>query len=231
MTPEQLLERVWTHRTSAIIRTGEQEVAARAMDAAVAGGIRIVEFTLTTPGAIELIAEFSRKKVEPEQGIDDLVVGAGTVLTRKDALAALDAGARFLVSPVFDEAIVRLAVERGAVAMPGTHTPTEMLAAHRAGAQLLKLFPAPAGGPAWLRSVLAPMPFARVVPTNGVDESNIAQWLQAGAWGVGLVAPLFRPDDLATSNFSAVSARARQMREAAMALERGPVPQVRDPFA
>jgi 2-dehydro-3-deoxyphosphogluconate aldolase/(4S)-4-hydroxy-2-oxoglutarate aldolase len=101
--------------------------------------------------------------------------------------------------------------------MPGTHTPTEMLRAHRAGAQLCKLFPAPAGGPAWLRSVMGPMPFLKVVPTNGIDLDNMAQWFQAGAWAGGFVASLFG-NDIASSNWEAIEARARAIVERAATL-------------
>jgi 2-dehydro-3-deoxyphosphogluconate aldolase/(4S)-4-hydroxy-2-oxoglutarate aldolase len=108
-----------------------------------------------------------------------------------------------------------VAAELGVACMPGTHTPTEMLRAHRAGAQLCKLFPAPAGGPAWLRSVLAPLPFLKVVPTNGVDERNAAEWLGAGAFAVGFVSPLFDATDIRAGNWDAIEARARRCLAAA----------------
>ena len=190
-------------RATAILRTNSQEVAAAAMEAAVRGGFRHLEFTLTTPGALELMAEFSRRP--------DLVVGAGTVLTVENARDAVRAGARFLVSPVMDEEVVRAAVELGAVAVPGCHTPTELLRAHRAGAALQKLFPAPAGGPDYVRSVLAPMPFLRILPTNGVTADNAAAWLAAGAVAVGFVTSLFPADDLAAGRFDRVEDRAREM--------------------
>jgi Entner-Doudoroff aldolase len=213
MTPEEFVHALELHRTSAIVRADAQAVARSAMNAAVTGGVRIVEFTLTTPGALDLIAEFAgRDPVEPVDGMDRLVVGAGTVLTPAQARDAVQAGARFLVSPVADTAVIRAAADLGVAMMPGVHTPTEMLRAHEDGAPLLKLFPAPAGGPAYLRSVLGPLPFLRIVPTNGVDESNIADWIAAGAWGVGLVAPLFRPEDLAAGNWAAIEARAARMR-------------------
>ena len=108
-------------------------------------------------------------------------------------------GARFLVSPVADEVIIRRATELGVASIPGGHTPTELLAAHRAGAPLVKLFPAPAGGPAWLRSLLAPLPFLKVVPTNGVDLDNAADWLAAGAWALGFVARYSKPTTCASA--------------------------------
>jgi 2-dehydro-3-deoxyphosphogluconate aldolase/(4S)-4-hydroxy-2-oxoglutarate aldolase len=201
------------------------------MEAAVGGGVRIVEFTLTTPGVFDLIADFAAMtSLPPVDGLDTPVVGAGTVLTPGQARDAVRAGARFLVSPVADEAVIRESRALDVAVIPGIHTPTEMAMAHRAGAPLLKLFPAPAGGPAYLRSVLAPMPFLRVVPTNGVDETNLERWLEAGAWGVGLVAPLFRPDDMQRGDWPAIEARAASMRAAAMSVPRGPMPRAADPF-
>jgi 2-dehydro-3-deoxyphosphogluconate aldolase/(4S)-4-hydroxy-2-oxoglutarate aldolase len=104
--------------------------------------------------------------------------------------------------------------------MPGTHTPTEMMLAHRAGAPLLKLFPAPAGGPAYLRSVLAPLPFLRIVPTNGVDEHNAPDWLRAGAFAVGFVASLFDKEDMAEQRYDRIRDRARRLKAAAGSVER-----------
>jgi len=201
MTPEALLSLIATERASAILRTDDKDRARRAMDAAVRGGMRVVEFTLTVPGVFDLIAEFSER--------DDVVVGAGTVLTPGQANDAVDAGARFLVSPVVDEAVIDVARTRGVVAMPGVHTPTELLRAHRAGAQLQKLFPAPAGGPAWVRSVLGPMPFLNIVPTNGTSAENARAWLDAGAYACGFVASLFPREVLEAEAWDEIEARAR----------------------
>jgi 2-dehydro-3-deoxyphosphogluconate aldolase/(4S)-4-hydroxy-2-oxoglutarate aldolase len=95
--------------------------------------------------------------------------------------------------------------------MPGTHTPTEMLEAHRAGAQLQKLFPAPGIGPAYVHACLGPMPFLRIVPTSGVDESNAAAYLEAGSFAVGFVAPLFDPGDMAAGRFDRIEQRGRAL--------------------
>jgi len=190
-------------RASAILRCNDAEVARHALDAAIAGGFRVVEVTLTTPRALELIADVASRP--------GVVAGAGTVLTVAEAEAAVAHGARFLVSPVTDEVVIRRATELGVASIPGGHTPTELLAAHRAGAPLVKLFPAPAGGPAWLRSLLAPLPFLKVVPTNGVDLDNAADWLAAGAWALGFVAALFNADDLRLGRFERIEERARQI--------------------
>jgi 2-dehydro-3-deoxyphosphogluconate aldolase/(4S)-4-hydroxy-2-oxoglutarate aldolase len=112
---------------------------------------------------------------------------------------------------VTDPQVVARAAQLGAAAMPGAHTPTEMLAAHRAGAPFVKLFPAPAGGPEWLRSVLAPLPFLRVVPTNGVDAGNAREWLAAGAWALGFARSLFVPADLEERRFERIEQRAGEI--------------------
>ena len=95
--------------------------------------------------------------------------------------------------------------------LPGAHTPTEMIAAHRAGAPLVKLFPAPAGGPAYLRSVLAPLPFLKVVPTNGITIENAGAWFEAGAYALGWAGVLFAADDLAARRFDVIEARSRSI--------------------
>ena len=200
---QSFVELLGRERASAILRCDDAEVGRRALGAAIAGGFRVVEVTLTTPRALELIAEVASRP--------GLVAGAGTVLTVEEADAAVAHGARFLVSPVVDEVVIRRATALGVASIPGGHTPTELLAAHRYGAPLVKLFPAPAGGPAWLRSLLAPLPFLKVVPTNGVDLDNAADWLAAGAWALGFVASLFAPDDLRQGRFDRIEERSRQV--------------------
>jgi Entner-Doudoroff aldolase len=201
MTPDAFLETFRRARASAILRTDDQRLAAHAMEAAVRGGFRVLEFTMTVPGALELIQEFSRRA--------DVVVGAGTVLEVEQARDAVRAGARYLVSPVVDEQVIAAARALDVAVMPGAHTPTELLRAHRAGAGLQKLFPCPHGGPTFLRSVMGPLPFLRVVPTNGVDASNARAWLEAGAFALGFVGSLFDPAEVAARAWDRIEARAR----------------------
>lgn len=207
MTPDAFLELYREQRGSAILRTSIADAVAPAMDAAIRAGFRICEFTMNTPNALSHIEAFSAR--------DDIVVGAGTVLTVEDARNAVEAGARFLVSPVTDEAVIEEAHRLDVAMMPGTHTPTEMLRAHRAGAQLQKLFPVAGTGPGFVKACLGPLPFLRIVPTSGVHENNVAAYFKAGAFAVGFVAPLFDPNDMAAGRFDAIEERGRKLLAAA----------------
>jgi len=206
VTPEAFVKLFGQEKASAILRTDDPDKAVQAMEAAIRGGFRIIEFTLTIPDVYDLVRDFSRR--------DGLVVGTGTVMDAEQARRSVAAGARFLVSPVVDEAVISAAKELGVASMPGTHTPTEMLRAHRAGAQLCKLFPSPHGRPAWVSSVLGPMPFLKIVPTNGVDHHNVGDWISAGAFAAGFVAPLFVPADIAAGRWDAIEKRARKCLDA-----------------
>lgn len=208
MQTAEFLSAFGSERASAILRTSDTDRARLAMTAAVRGGFRICEFTLTTPGALRLIAEFRRR--------DDLIVGAGTVLTAEDARRSAEAGAQYLVSPIVDPDVIAEALRLGLAMMPGCATPTEMLTAHRLGAPLQKLFPAlPEGhGPTWVRQTLAPLPILRIVPTSGVTVANARAYLDAGAFAVGFVNALFEPDDIAAERWDAIETRARAARAA-----------------
>jgi Entner-Doudoroff aldolase len=204
MKAEEFVSFLGAEKCSAIIRTSNQQAAAEAMEAAARGGFRILEFTLTIPGAFELIADFAKKP--------DVVVGAGTVLSIESARKAASLGASFLVSPVVDEKLLREADSLGLALMPGTFTPTEMWNAHELGAPLVKLFPAPAGGASFVSAVLGPMPFLKIVPTNGIDENNAVDYLRAGSYAVGFVKSLFEPADLQEKNYDRIEERARKLR-------------------
>lgn len=211
------------HRCSAILRTDDREVVRPALEAAIAGGFRIVEVTMTTPDCLEHVQALSERH--------GLVVGAGTVLSVDDAKEAMAAGARFLVSPVTDPQIITFCRQHDLVSIPGTLTPTEMMLAHRAGADVVKLFPGPANGPDFVRAVRGPLPFLRIFPTSGVTEENCDQWLAAGAFGVGFVASLFDADDLRLRRFDAIRARAARMVAKVAAAGRAGAPPAAAPAA
>lgn len=204
MTPTDFVTRLGQVRATAILRTDSADAAIAAMEAAVRGGFQICEFTLTIPDVYSIIAEFSRRHPE-------VIVGAGTVLEVAEAERAVEAGARFLVSPVTDEAVIRAATRLGVASMPGTHTATEMLTAYRAGAPLQKLFPAPGIGPDYVKAMLGPMPFLKIVPTHGVTLDNARAWLAAGAYAIGFVAPLFDPVVVKGGRFDELEQRARDL--------------------
>ena len=197
----ELLER----KISAIIRTDNQKVAEQAMQAAVAGGFRVVEFTLTTPGALNLITQFREN--------DDLIVGAGTVMSPTVVQEAVEAGAQFLVSPVCSVDVIQEAKKLDVVTMPGTFTATEMESAHRAGADFVKLFPAPANVAEYIRFILAPLPHLKIFPTSGVTLDNMRDVLQAGAAGTGFVRPLFNPEMIRNKNYDGIRQRAEAIVE------------------
>ncbi len=196
-----LLER----KISAIIRTDNQKVAEQAMQAAVDGGFRVVEFTLTTPGALNLITQFREN--------DDLIVGAGTVMSPTLVQEAVQAGAQFLVSPVCNIHVIQEAVKLNVVSIPGTFTPTEMETAYQAGADFVKLFPAPVNVAEYIRFILAPQPYLKIFPTSGVNLDNMLDVLESGAAAVGFVRPLFDPEMIRKKNYDDIRHRAEAIVE------------------
>ncbi|MCH8146955.1 MAG: bifunctional 4-hydroxy-2-oxoglutarate aldolase/2-dehydro-3-deoxy-phosphogluconate aldolase [Planctomycetes bacterium] len=188
---------------SAIIRTDNEVLAGDAMQAAVDGGFQVVEFTLTTPGALSLVERFSAG--------DALTVGAGTVMSPGEARDAVSAGAEFLVSPIFDAEVLVEAAKLDVPMIPGCYTPTEMETAHRHGADFIKVFPAPAGGVGFIRAVRGPLPHLPLFPTAGPTPENFIEYLEAGCAGVGFVRSLFDPNDLARGDLAAVGARANEI--------------------
>jgi len=197
----ELLER----KISAIIRTDNQKVAEQAMQAAVDGGFRVVEFTLTTPGSLNLITQFREN--------DDLIVGAGTVMSSTIVQEAVEAGAQFLVSPVCNLDVIQEAEKLDVVSIPGTFTATEMETAHRAGADFVKLFPAPENVAEYIRFILAPLPYLKIFPTSGVNLDNMLDVLQAGAAGTGFVRPLFDSEMIRNKNYDGIRQRAEAIVE------------------
>ena len=203
---KEIRDGLLARKISAIVRTDDQSVAEQAMAAAVEGGFSVIEFTLNTPGALELITQFRSMD-------ESLLVGAGTVMTPQAAKEAVNAGAQFIVSPVCDSAVIREAGEMGVVSIPGTQTPTEMQRAHETGADFVKLFPAPPNVAEYIRYVLGPQPHLKIFPTSGVNLDNMLEVLKAGAAGVGFVGPLFDPQAMRNRNFDDIRERAEKIVE------------------
>lgn len=189
------------------VRLGRDAPLVEACRAAVRGGLSLLEITLTTPGALRTIEIMAK-----ETGA---VAGAGTVLTVDDVQSVSDAGGRFVLSPVFDPKVVDAAHRRGLLAVPGASTATEILAAHRHHARLVKVFPAAAlGGPAYLRAIRGPLPDIPLVPTNGIIAETIGEYVDAGAVAVGVGGDVF-PPAFTLEHVEAASARIRAAMDAA----------------
>jgi 2-dehydro-3-deoxyphosphogluconate aldolase / (4S)-4-hydroxy-2-oxoglutarate aldolase len=191
----------------AVVRLPEAAGIARVAEALVSGGVRALEITMTVPDAPAHIAHLVR-----DLG-DDALVGAGTVLDADAAQAVLDAGARFVVSPAFDANVVARCHAADVAALPGAYTPTEILRAWQAGADLVKVFPATALGPRYLRDVRGPLPDVRLMPTGGVTVENAGDWIRAGAAAVGLGSDLVDPKRVAAGDFAGITERARTLVE------------------
>jgi 2-dehydro-3-deoxyphosphogluconate aldolase/(4S)-4-hydroxy-2-oxoglutarate aldolase len=176
ISPRHIIE----HKLVAIIRGARPDEMLRIADALYEGGIRTLEVTLNSPGALEVI-----ERVAAHAG-DKMLVGAGTVLDAETARAALIAGAQFIVSPTLDIKTIGMTKKYGALSVPGAMTPTEILAAYSAGADVIKVFPASAVGPSFFREMAGPLPHIPLMPTGGVNLENIAAYAQAGAKAFGL---------------------------------------------
>jgi len=196
----------------AVVRLPDTTNLRAATAAVAAGGVGAVEITLTTPGALEAISDLASDK-----GVKGCMVGAGTVLDVKAARDVIARGARFVVSPTFDRFVVRYCNDHHVPCLPGALTPTELLAASRAGAAAVKLFPASAVGSRYLREVLAPLPFLRVVPSGGVSLENAGEWIRAGAAAVSVGSALVSPELIRDSAWAELTRRARALVDAVAA--------------
>jgi 2-dehydro-3-deoxyphosphogluconate aldolase/(4S)-4-hydroxy-2-oxoglutarate aldolase len=175
-------------RVVPIVRTASAERAEELGGVLAGAGLEIVEITFTVPNAPAVIERLRRR-------FPKALVGAGTVIDAAAAERAVGAGAQFLLSPALSPGMVETARRHGILAIPGAYTPTEVVSALEDGAPLIKLFPADAGGPAYLRALLAPLPQARFLPTGGVRPDNVAEWFTAGAAAVGIGSALVGPSD------------------------------------
>jgi 2-dehydro-3-deoxyphosphogluconate aldolase/(4S)-4-hydroxy-2-oxoglutarate aldolase len=191
----------------AVIRLQDGSKLRAVVNALARGGITALEVTMTVPRAIELIAEIA-PSLPP-----GFLLGAGTVVDPDTARAAVKAGARYIVSPVFRPAVIEASHAAGAAAMPGCFSPTEILAAWDAGADVVKVFPATALGPAYFKDLKGPMPQVRLMPTGGVSLENAAEWIRAGAVAVGVGGALVDAKLVAAGDFAGITERARRFVE------------------
>jgi 2-dehydro-3-deoxyphosphogluconate aldolase / (4S)-4-hydroxy-2-oxoglutarate aldolase len=177
-TTQQIIERVGL---IPVLRAKSSKQAHAVVQAMIAGGVTVVEVTMTVPGAIDLL-----KELKKEYG-SSLLLGSGTVTTASEAQSTINAGAEFVVSPSLHPEVVTTTKTNGKLSIPGALTPTEIITAWRAGADYVKIFPCSAmGGASYIKSVLAPFPFLKVIPTGGVTLETAASFIQAGARALGV---------------------------------------------
>ncbi len=200
---EKIRDRILKEKIIGIIRLKDDSALMEVVAAIVAGGINLIEITLNTPNAFEHIANIKEQ-------YPDVCVGAGTVLGDENARNAIEAGAEFLVSPVCEVDVIEAASEYGVVVITGSLTPNEIYEAHLHGVDFVKPFPMTGLGPAYIKALLAPMPFLRLIPTNGVTLDTMKEFFDAGVKAVGLGTPLVSEDDAANGRFAEIEQRAKR---------------------
>ena len=186
----------------AIMRAQSSEQLIAAADAIKAGGVRVIEVTMTTPGALNIIAQASEKYG------DEVLFGAGSVLDAETARTAILAGAGFVVAPTLNLDVIALCNRYSIPVVPGCYTPTEMLTAWEAGADMVKLFPASVGGPALVKAILAPLPQLNIVPVGGVNLDTAADFIRNGAAALGVGSSLVNQSLLNAGDMAELTRRA-----------------------
>ena len=189
----------------AVIRIRDAAKLRAVVDAIAAGGVRAIEVTMTVPGAVGLIATLAKSLPS------EILLGAGTVLDAETARAVIDAGARFVVSPVLRPEVIAACHERDVAVAPGCFSPTEILDAHQRGADIVKVFPATALGPSYIKDVRAPMPELKLMPTGGVTLDNAGDWIRAGAVAVGVGSALVDSKAIDEGRLDVLTGNARRI--------------------
>lgn len=187
----------------AVIRLPDPDRLCAVVDALAAGGVKALEVTMTVPRAIQMI-----EKIAPTLS-DDFVMGAGTILDPDTARAAILAGARFIVGPVLDPAVIDLCHCHDVAVLPGCFSPTEIFTAWTAGADIVKVFPATALGPGYLKDLRGPLPQIKLMPTGGVTLQNAGDWIAAGAAAIGAGTALVDRRVVESGDYGAITDRAR----------------------
>ncbi len=206
----------WIERTGliAIVRLDSSAELVQAAKAIAAGGVSVIEFTLTTPGALRTI-EAAVKELGSE-----VLIGAGTVLDAETARAAILAGAEFVVAPTLNTDVIEMCHRYDKVVIPGAYTPTEILSAWEHGADFVKLFPAEVGGPAYLKAVRAPLPQVKLIPVGGVTLETAGPFIRAGAAALGVGSNLVDKKAVAEGRFTQLTSVAQAMSKAVLEARR-----------
>ena len=204
MSRETTLRRIMDGGIVAVVRSESSESLLRVVRALADGGVTAAEITFTVPDAVEVI-----RQVRKEIG-DAIVLGAGTVLDPETARTALLAGAEYIVAPIVNLDVIRLCRRYDKAVMPGAFTPTEVVTAWEAGADVVKVFPADVGGPPYLKALRGPLPQIRLMPTGGVDLTTAEAFLKAGACCLGVGGSLVEPKAVSSGDFARIRDLASQ---------------------
>ncbi|MGO9471219.1 MAG: bifunctional 4-hydroxy-2-oxoglutarate aldolase/2-dehydro-3-deoxy-phosphogluconate aldolase [Isosphaeraceae bacterium] len=204
MSRATTLDRILEGGIVAVVRSESSEPLVNVIRALAEGGVTAAEVTFTVPDAIEVIRQARR-----EVG-DAVVLGAGTVLDPETARAAILAGAEFIVAPTINLEVIRLCRRYDKVVMPGAFSPTEVLTAWEAGADVVKVFPADVGGPSYLKALRGPLPQVRLMPTGGVELTTAENFLKAGACCLGVGSALVDPKAISSNDFARIRDLAAQ---------------------
>ncbi|MDW8263908.1 MAG: bifunctional 4-hydroxy-2-oxoglutarate aldolase/2-dehydro-3-deoxy-phosphogluconate aldolase [Gemmataceae bacterium] len=207
MSKESQLRQVLDCGIVAVVRSPDSQQLVEVVRALADGGVTVAEITMTVPDALDVVRQVRRALG------DRVLLGAGTVLDAETARAALLAGAEFIVAPTLNHAVIRLCQRYDKLVMPGALTPTEILTAWEAGADIVKVFPADVVGPAFFKALRGPLPQVRLMPTGGVDLTTAAAFLQAGACCLGVGGQLAEPKAIAEGNFTRIRDLARKYRD------------------
>lgn len=203
MDKEKIITKICDSGIVAVVRANDAEQAVRIADACIEGGVPAIELTFTVPGAHHVIEELS-KRYTPDQ----IILGAGTVMDPETARIAILSGAQYIVSPYFSLDTVKLCNRYRVACMPGAMTIKEVVEAMEAGADIVKLFPGELGGPKMIKAIRGPIPYAKIMPTGGVDVNNVADWIKAGAVAVGAGSSLTA--GAKTGDYAAITATGRE---------------------
>lgn len=203
MKRQQILDELFKRKAVAVIRLQDADKLRKVIEALAEGGVSVAEITMTVPNAIGLIKQITSELKS------DIVVGVGSVLNAQVAQQAIEAGAKYVVSPIFKKEIIDKSHEYDIPAMPGCFTPTEIQTAYEAGADVVKVFPADVLGMPFFKGVLAPMPHLKLMPTGGVTLTNAGEWIKVGACAVGLGAALLDKEAIENENYSKLTENAK----------------------
>ena len=205
MFREEIVKKMIANGVVAVVRTKHPDKLIKIVEAIYEGGIKSIEITMTVPNALNMIAQVSKS------ASSEILVGVGSVLDSDTAQKAINAGAKFVVSPIYNKEILSTSHKNNIPVMPGCFTPTEIFNAQQAGADIVKVFPADVLGMSFFKSIKAPMPELRIMPTGGVSLDNAGDWIKSGACAVGIGSALLDERAIEENNYNKLTENAKRI--------------------